>query len=134
MRKDAKISTAHRMRKAMTQPEVWLWVRIRNDSHGIHFRKQAPIGPYILDFYSANAKLCVEVDGVHHTMGDRPERDAERDAWMLSEGILTYRAIASNVLADPDGTAEGIIAMALERMANASIPLPSSPPAMPPSP
>lgn len=116
MREGAKTSIARRMRKTMTKPEVWLWVRIRNDDRGIHFRKQAPVGPYVLDFYSVNARLAIEVDGVHHTMGNRPERDKERDQWLRDKGIYTYRAIAANVLADPDGTAEGIMSLAIERM------------------
>jgi very-short-patch-repair endonuclease len=44
------------------------------------FRRQHPIGPYVLYFYCAKAKLAVEIDGASHDMGDRPHHDLRRDA------------------------------------------------------
>lgn len=65
MRKDAKLKAARRFRKALTEPELWLWLRLRNRSDGGPvFRSQHPIGPYVLDFYCPQARLCIEVDGV----------------------------------------------------------------------
>ncbi len=48
------------------------------------FRRQHPIGPYALDFYCANARLAVEIDGMSHELCDRPKRDTRRDA--LAQG------------------------------------------------
>jgi very-short-patch-repair endonuclease len=50
----------------MTQPEKILWSLLRRNQRGLRFRRQHPMGPYILDFYAASAKLCVEVDGPAH--------------------------------------------------------------------
>ncbi|CAN7567400.1 DUF559 domain-containing protein [Phenylobacterium sp. LjRoot164] len=67
------------LRKAMSLPEVLLWKAIKSRKlDGLHFRKQHPAGPYILDFYCDSARLCVEVDGYNHGTGIRPVRDAQR--------------------------------------------------------
>jgi very-short-patch-repair endonuclease len=58
---------------------------------GYHFRRQHPIGPYVLDFYCSAARLAVEVDGYSHEVGDAPAYDARRDAWLLERGIETLR-------------------------------------------
>lgn len=80
---------AKALRRAMTQPERTLWAMLRRDQQGMHFRRQHALGPYILDFYCASAKLCVEVDGpVHHT---QRAHDARRDAWLTQHGIRTLR-------------------------------------------
>ncbi len=76
---------ARRLRRTLTAPEVRLWVRlrIRAPSRPV-FRRQHPFGPYVLDFYCPAAKLCIEVDGWGHNMGDQPARDERRDAWLGS--------------------------------------------------
>jgi len=59
----------------MTQPERTLWALLRHNELGWHFRRQHPVGPYILDFYCAAGKLAVEVDGpVHQEQTDRDRR------------------------------------------------------------
>ncbi|WP_082765558.1 MULTISPECIES: endonuclease domain-containing protein [unclassified Phenylobacterium] len=88
-------------RRAMNLPEVVLWRAIKSRKlAGLHFRRQHPIGPYILDFYCHAARLAVEVDGQGHGFGDRPDRDARRDAWLLAQGVRTLRIPASTVLED----------------------------------
>ena len=79
------------------------------------FRRQHPVGPYVLDFYCADARLCVEVDGAFHHVGDRPQRDARRDAWLNGQGIEVVRIPAWWVLDDPGAVAEQMRALALER-------------------
>lgn len=61
------------------------------------------MGPYVLDFYCDAAHLAIEVDGAMHYIADRPERDADRDAWLLKRGIRTLRLPARLVLKDMDG-------------------------------
>ena len=51
------------------------------------FRRQHPIGPYVIDFYCAKAWLAIEIDGMSHDMGDRPYSDAQRDAWLRERGV-----------------------------------------------
>ena len=97
------------LRGAMTRPEFLLWERLRIRQPGQPiFRRQHPVGPYILDFFCFRAKLAIEIDGQGHGMGDRPARDATRDAYLAREGIRTIRYQASDVMADPNGVAAGI--------------------------
>ncbi len=118
MRTDAKIKTARRFRKNLTEPELWLWLQLTSRSDdGLVFPNQHPIGPYILDFYCARAKLCIEVDGADHTRDDRIARDAVRDAVLADMGIHTYRITGGDVLEDPDEAANGVVLVALERIA-----------------
>ena len=73
-----EIYEARRARREMSLPEVLLWQRLKGSPQGIAFRKQHPIGQYRADFYCALARLVIEVDGIAHDLGDRPERDVER--------------------------------------------------------
>ena len=110
MRSKQKTHTfAKALRAEMTPPEVALWMRLKHRASGLPvFRRQHPFGPYVLDFYCAKAKLAIEVDGQSHGMGDRPKRDERRDAFLAREGIRVIRYLASEVMADPNGVANGI--------------------------
>jgi very-short-patch-repair endonuclease len=112
---------ARKLRREMSLPEVILWRNLRGDKlEGLRFRRQHPMGAYVLDFYCDAAKLAVEIDGAHHSLGDNPARDAERDAWLAARGIETLRIPAAYVLADPSGPLASILAVARERLAGAS--------------
>ena len=93
----------------MTLPEVLLWNLLRKSPDGVHFRRQEPHGRYVLDFYCAMAKVCIEVDGIAHDLGDRAERDQARDAWLNEQGIEVLRVLAADVLKSPEEIAEGIV-------------------------
>ena len=100
---------AKALRRTMSLPEVLLWKAIKGGAvDRLHFRKQHPIGPYILDFYCDAAKLAVEVDGASHGAGDRPVRDERRDAWLAAQGIATLRLPASLILRDVDAAVRTI--------------------------
>jgi very-short-patch-repair endonuclease len=87
----------------MTPPEARLWVQLRRKAvEGWRFRRQHPIGPYVLDFYCDSAKLAVEVDGQTHWLGAQPDRDERRDAWLALRGIRTLRLPARLVFEDLD--------------------------------
>ena len=94
----------------MSLPEVMLWkcLRGRGDGKPV-FRRQHPLGPYVLDFYCPCAKLCIEIDGGSHGFGDQPQRDARRDAYLRSLGIRTIRLAASEVISSPQSIADGLI-------------------------
>jgi len=94
---------AKTLRRSLSLPEVLLWQALKGRQfEGLQFRKQHPVGPYILDFYCHDLKLAVEVDGQSHGMGDRAERDAVRDAWLEARGVRTLRLPASLVLESVD--------------------------------
>jgi very-short-patch-repair endonuclease len=99
---------AQTLRRRMTLPEVLLWRELKGRKlRGLHFRKQHPIGRYVLDFYCDELKLAVEVDGQGH--GFDPDKDERRDAWLASQGVRTLRIRAAAVLQSPDGAALAIL-------------------------
>ena len=100
---------ARKRRREMSFPEVLLWQDLRKEPGGWYFRREHPAGPYFLDFYCAKAKLCVEVDGEAHARGDRPERDARRDAWLAGHGVRVLRVPAAEVLCDLDAVLRHIL-------------------------
>jgi very-short-patch-repair endonuclease len=103
---------AKRLRKDPSPPEARLWARLRGCKPA--FRRQHPIGPYVLDFYCTAHRLAVEVDGFAHDTEDRPERDELRDEWLAAQGVTTIRIAASDVLKDPDSVADGLIRLVQE--------------------
>ena len=95
--------TQHRarsLRQSMTLPEVLLWQELRKCPAGLRFRRQHPAGRYVLDFFCPRHRLAVEVDGDVHGRGDAPVRDADRDAWLVGEGVRVLRIPATDVLRD----------------------------------
>ena len=108
-RRNGDVSRARQQRQEMTLPEVLLWNQLRKSPDGVHFRRQEGIGKYVLDFYCAKAKVGIEIDGIVHNMGDRPERDALRDVWLRDQGIDLMRIPATDVLHSPVDIAEAIV-------------------------
>jgi very-short-patch-repair endonuclease len=111
-----QIAQARRLRRQMTEPEKRLWWKLRDlNRRGCHFRRQAPFDRYVLDFVEHDARLVVELDGSQH--GFVPERahDAQRDAFLLSQGYLTLRFWNHEVREDLDRVAEVIYREAEKR-------------------
>jgi very-short-patch-repair endonuclease len=86
--------------------ERLLWGQLENDLLGVRFRRQYACGKYLLDFYCAKARLCIEVDGPHHLA--RIEKDEARDAYLAKRGILTLRFTCEEIWTDLFGTVERI--------------------------
>jgi very-short-patch-repair endonuclease len=103
---------ARRLRKDMSLPEVLLWERLRRRQGGIKFRRQHPIAGYVADFYCADAKLVIEIDGEAHNRGNRPGRDTKRDAALAERGLRVLHVAAADVLSDVDAMAAAIAAAA----------------------
>jgi very-short-patch-repair endonuclease len=116
MRAPAKtIDNAQRLRRTMSVPEARLWNRLRCREPGKPiFRRQHPIGPYVVDFYCAKANLAVEIDGMSHDTGDRPQRDERRDAWLKKHGVNVIRIPARALMQSVDETADAIVQLASE--------------------
>ena len=109
------VRRARRLRREMTLPEILLWQQLRLRPGGFRFRKQHPAGPYVMDFYCAEASLCIEVDGAIHDFGNRPQRDAKRDDLLARHSVETLRIAASDVLRDLDAVLTWIVATAASR-------------------
>jgi very-short-patch-repair endonuclease len=92
---------AAKLRRALALPEGLLWRELRKRPDGLKFRRQHPAGRYVLDFFCAGAKLAVEVDGEMHSRGDRPARDAERDAWLRTQGVRVLREVSGILCVRP---------------------------------
>ena len=91
---------AHRLRSAPTWTETKLWDRLRKLD--IRIRRQAPIGPYVVDFACLRARLVIEVDGGVHNRTDVALRDLKRDEWLASEGYRVLRIDSRRIPGDLD--------------------------------
>jgi very-short-patch-repair endonuclease len=111
------LSKARHLRRALSLPEARLWNRLRERLPGKPiFRRQHPIGPYVLDFYCAKANLAIEIDGIGHDMADRPRRDESRDAWLKKQGVTVVRIPAAELMRGVDEAADAIVRLAAERL------------------
>ena len=98
------VSRARVQRRALTPPEARLWVCLRRRGLGeLKFRRQHPVGPYVLDFYCAEAKLAVEVDGASHFHPDRAEHDRRRTAWLAAQESRVLRLLAEDIRVNLEG-------------------------------
>ena len=99
--------TARRLRENPTEAEKRLWDALRHrqiDSH--RFRRQHPLGAYVVDFVCLAEKLVVEVDGGQHAVDQ--ERDEARTIWLQSRGYRVLRFWNNEVLENTEGVAEAI--------------------------
>lgn len=95
------ITRARALRREMTLPEVVLWEHLRGKRlSGLAFRRQHPIGPYVLDFFCAEARLAVEVDGAVHDVPEQAMFNRRRDQWLIEKGITVVRIEAADILRD----------------------------------
>ena len=106
---------ARQLRRCMSPSEIRLWRVLRLRPSGLQFRRQHPLGPFVLDFFCKAAGLAIEVDGLAHEFGDNPVRDARRDVWLRSQGIETMRIAADDVRRNLDGVIVHIVNRCLDR-------------------
>jgi very-short-patch-repair endonuclease len=101
---------ARELRQNMSLPEVLLWNQLRGAPNGVIFRRQHSFDEKVtVDFYCAKARLCIEIDGIAHDMGDRPARDEDRDAYLRELGLEVLRIPAGDVLKSPEDIAEALV-------------------------
>ncbi len=98
---------AQELRKNMTKEERHLWYEyLRN--YPCRFRRQVTCGSFILDFYCAAAKICVELDGSQHFMPHGQEYDQRRTAYLNSQRIRVLRFSNTDVLRNLAGVCQTI--------------------------
>jgi very-short-patch-repair endonuclease len=114
---DRAVVIARRLRKEATPAERTLWFELRRlRPSGTHFRRQAPFGPFIVDFACHRAKLVVEIDGGAHNAPDVALRDVERQQWIVERGYRVLRFSNADVLCDVRGVARRIFEVAARRV------------------
>ena len=115
---------ARKLRAEMTPQERKIWAKLRelNRMLGLHFRRQAPIGPFIADFADLGRRLVIEIDGGGHG----GVRDDRRDEWLVAQGFQVLRFWNPEVSGNIEGVMQAIFdAVGGESLADAPPPHPS---------
>ena len=100
---------ARELRRNMTEAEKFVWYRIRRcQLGGFKFRRQHPLGPFIVDFVCLERKLVLELDGGQHAEPERADYDARRSAWLKERGYRVYRIWNGIATSEWEGVAERI--------------------------
>jgi very-short-patch-repair endonuclease len=108
---------ARELRRNMPEAERRLWVRLKNRQlAGLRFRRQHPIGPYIVDFVCLGARLVVELDGGQHGEDDALAHDARRDRFIEDSGYRVLRFWNAEVARGIEDVLRKIHLTALDRM------------------
>lgn len=114
---------ARHLRREETRHERLLWGKLRaNRLGGLHFRRQAPLGPFVVDFLCHAATLVVELDGGGHTAAATERSDRTRDRFLAREGFAVLRFWNDEVLRNLDGVTETILATASARLGAHALP------------
>lgn len=98
------IEFARKLRQDATDPEALLWACLRGRRmNNRKFRRQHPVEPYVLDFYCADLKLAIELDGGQHNTTEGRQHDKAREAFLRSQGIETLRFTNDEMMRNTDG-------------------------------
>lgn len=104
---------ARKLRRNQTDAEKALWMAVRNRQiNQLKFRRQVPLGRYIVDFVCFENKLIIELDGGQHA--DAEEYDTERTRWLESQGFAVVRFWNNEVMSN----IEGVLMRIVELIAN----------------
>lgn len=108
---------AKHLRSRMTESENRLWRHLRaHRLNGEKFRRQQPLGPYVVDFVHFGSRLIVEADGGQHN--DAPH-DKQRDDWLREQGFTVLRFWNHEIM----GNLDGVLATIMEAVMNPPSPL-----------
>jgi very-short-patch-repair endonuclease len=109
------LAKAKELRRRMTDAErqLWYWLRAHR-FHNAKFKRQAPIGPYIVDFVCFEQSVVIEVDGGQHAEN---RADLDRDAWLKSQGFRVLRFWNNDVLGNTAAVRETIAALVSDPLA-----------------
>lgn len=104
-----QVAFARRLRRELTDAERRLWTHLRAGrlAH-MRFRRQEPLGPYVVDFVSRRCRLIIELDGGQHNEEDERKRDRARTDWLQTRGYRVLRFWDNEVLLNTEGVLEVI--------------------------
>ena len=106
-KQEHKTEFAKRLRRNMTDAERRLWSKLRSKQFlGMKFRRQHPIGPFIVDFVCLENNLVIELDGGQHALDD--DKDSARDEWLINEGFTVLRYWNNEALMETSSVLEDI--------------------------
>lgn len=106
---------ARKLRRESPSPERRLWQVLKeHNRHGCGFRRQAPIGPYFVDFAWLSIGLVIEVDGDGHFTDEAVAADRRRDGFLASQGLTVLRFSNSEVFTSAYDVGERVRAVANE--------------------
>ena len=98
---------ARKLRSDLTDAEKYLWKYLRyKQFDGLRFRRQQPLGPYIVDFVNFEKRIIIEVDGGQHN--ENPQGDIERDNWLKKHNFEVLRFWNNDVIENAEGVLEVI--------------------------
>lgn len=106
---ESTLRHAQTLRKEPTEVEKKLWFHLSREQLGTKFRRQQPIGNYIVDFYAPDARLIIELDGSQHAE-EQKQYDQERTAFLGAQGYRVLRFWNSEILENVDRVVETILA------------------------
>jgi adenine-specific DNA-methyltransferase len=110
MKSDRTQSRARRLRRGMTDAERLLWMLLRDRRlYGVKFRRQAPLGDFVVDFVCFDSKLVVELDGSQHAAPEQATYDAARTQALEEAGFRVVRVATGHLYADREGVLEAIL-------------------------
>jgi very-short-patch-repair endonuclease len=113
---------ARSLRANSTDAERIIWSALRaHRLNGASFRRQTPIGPYVVDFICHAARLAIEIDGGQHFESKQEQRDARRDAYLTGKGYRVQRFNNYDVMINRQGVRE-TIAAAIGRAPSLTLP------------
>jgi very-short-patch-repair endonuclease len=100
---------ARQLRQKQTDAERALWKRLKSKQlEGVKFRRQQPMGPYIVDFVIFEKKLVIEIDGGQHNENETTEKDDARTRRLEAEGFQVLRFWNNDVIMNIEGVLETI--------------------------
>jgi very-short-patch-repair endonuclease len=111
--KQATLKRSRGLRRRMTEAELILWSKLKDDQLGARFVRQHPIGPYFADFACRRQKLVVEIDGETHSTPEERAHDTRRTAFIETHGWGIVRFWNHEVRSNLRGVAESIQARLL---------------------
>jgi len=117
---------ARALRRRMTDAERLLWRHLRNrELGGWKFRRQYPVGPFIVDFICVEKNVVIEVDGGQHA--ENEALDLKRSAYLNKMGYRVLRFWNNEVLQETEAVLEAIFATLANSKQNSPSPQPSPP-------
>ena len=106
----AGLERRRQLRNALAPAEAALWILLKGKAlDGIKFRRQHGVGPYVLDFYCPEHRICIEMDGAPHFTAEGTKADERRDEYLESLGIQVLRFENHTVFYDPNWIVQAIL-------------------------